>query len=84
MCILYKPCPKDAAYAFPLYLDYLFTRRRALNSFPYISLYKIKRPLVGLFLGRNYFRAQYSQTMSKGCCMSNIRVFGMLVCEKII
>jgi len=30
-------------------------------------------------LGRFYFYAQNLQTMSQGCCMSNIRVFGLPV-----
>jgi len=31
---VYKPCLQDAAKEIPLYLDYWFTRRRALNVFP--------------------------------------------------
>jgi len=42
----------------------------------------MKRPLVGPFLGGIYFYAQTLQTMSQGCCISNIRVFGMPVHEK--
>jgi len=77
---------KDAAYMYeiPLYLDYLFMRRRALNVFPYISLCKMKHPLVGPILGGFYFYMQRLQTMSKGCCMLDIRVFGMTVHEKKI
>jgi len=63
-------------------LDYWFTRGRALNVFPYISLCKKKCPLVGPFLGGIYFYAQTLQTMSQGCCIANIRVFGMPVHEK--
>jgi len=44
---LYKPCLKDAANEIPLYLDYWFMRKRALNRFTYISLCKMKRSLVG-------------------------------------
>jgi len=51
MCKVYKPCLKDAAYEFLLYLDYWFMRRRAFNAFPYITLCKMKHPLVGPFLG---------------------------------
>jgi len=60
-------------------LDYWFMRRRALNVFPYISIRKIKRPVVGPIVGRFYFYVQTSQTMPQGCCMSNIWVFGMPV-----
>jgi len=55
-----------------------------LNVFPYISLCKMKRPLVGPFLGGFYFYVQILQTMSQGCCMSNIRLFGQPVREKKI
>jgi len=55
-----------------------------LNVFPYISLCKMKRPLVGPYLGGFYFYVQTLQTMSQGCCMSNIRVFGVPVHEKKI
>jgi len=81
---LYKTCLKDAEYEISLYLDYWFTRRRTLNEFSNISLCKIKCPLVGPFLGGFYFYAQTLQTMSLGCCMSNIGVFGMPVHEKKI
>jgi len=43
----------------------------------------MKRPLVGPFFGRFYFYMQSLQTMSHGCWMSNIRVFGLPVHEKI-
>jgi len=33
--------PKDAAYEIPLHLEYLFTRRRVLHVFTYISLCKM-------------------------------------------
>jgi len=44
----------------------------------------MKRPLVGPFLGGFYFYAHVLQTMPQGCCISNIRVFGMPVHEKIV
>jgi len=84
MCRFYKPCLKDAAYEIPLCLDYWFMRRRALNVFPYIILCKMKRPLVGPILGGFYFYVRSLQTMSQGCCISNIRVFEMPVHEKKI
>jgi len=37
----------------------------------------MKRPIVGGF----YLHVQTLQTMSQGCCMSNIRVFGLPVHE---
>jgi len=83
MLWLYKPCLKDAAYEIPLYLDYWFMRRRAFNVFPCISLCQIKRPLVGPILGGFYFYLQSLQTMSQGCCISNIRVFEKPVHKKI-
>jgi len=43
----------------------------------------MKHLLVGPFLGGFYFYAQILQTMSHGCCISNIRVFEMPVHEKI-
>jgi len=46
---------KDAAYEIPLHLNYWFTRRIALHVFPCISQCKMKRPLIGAFLGGNYF-----------------------------
>jgi len=52
---LYKSFLKDAAYEIPLYLDHWFMRKRALNVFPYISLFKMKRPLAGPVLGGFYF-----------------------------
>jgi len=39
-------------------------------------------PPSGPFLGGFYFYAQTLQTMSQGCFMSNIRVFGLPVQEK--
>jgi len=83
MCELYKPCLKDAADEIHLHLDYWFMRRRGLHVFPYISLCKIKCPLMGPFFGWFYFYVQILQTISKGCCMSNIRIFGLPVHEKI-
>jgi len=58
MCKLYKPCLKDVAHEIPLYLEYLFTRRRALYVLPYLSLCKTKCPLVGPILGGFYLYAQ--------------------------
>jgi len=78
----YKPCLKDAVYKLHLHLDYWFMRRRGLHVFNCISLCKMKRSLVGPFLGGFYFYAQPLQTMSQGCCMSNIRVFRLPVHEK--
>jgi len=43
----------------------------------------MKCPLVGPFLGGFYFYAQSLQTMSQECCMSDIRVFGIPLHEKI-
>jgi len=56
-CKLYKIDLKDAAYDIILHLDYWFTRKRGLHVhvFPYISLCKMKRPLVGPFFGRILF-----------------------------
>jgi len=65
---LYKLCLKDAAYEILLHLDYWFTWKRGLPVFPYVSLCKMKRPLVGPFWGGFYFYAQNLQTMSQGCC----------------
>jgi len=59
-----------------LYIWNIGSRDEVLHVFPYISLCKMERPLVGPFLGRFYFYVQTLQTMSQGCCMSNIRVFG--------
>jgi len=59
---IYKFCPKDTAYEIPLYLDYWFTRT-AFNVFPYISLSKIKHPLVGPLFGGVYFYAHTLQTV---------------------
>jgi len=84
MRIVYKSCLKDYEYEIPLHLDYWFTRIRGLHVFPYISLCKLKCPLVGPFLGGFYFYVQTLQTMSQGSCLSNIRVFGMSVHEKKI
>jgi len=50
--------------------------------FPYISLCKMKRPLVGPFLGGFYFYAQTLLIMSKGCCIWNSFSFGLLVHKK--
>jgi len=44
----------------------------------------MKRPVVGPFLGGFYFYEQTLQTMSQGCSMLNIRVFGLPVHEKKI
>jgi len=46
-----------------------FWRVSVLNLFPYINLHvcKMKRPLVGTFLGGFYFYVQTLLTMSKGC-----------------
>jgi len=44
----------------------------------------MKRPLVGPFMGGFIFYVQTLQTMSQGCCMSNIRVFGMPIHEEKI
>jgi len=49
---LYIPYLEDAACEILLYLDYWFTGRRALNALPYISLLKMKRPIVGPLLRR--------------------------------
>jgi len=77
MCKLYKPCLKDAAYQFPLYLNC----RHEKKSFKYLC--KMKHPLVGSFLCGFYFYAQTLQNiLSKGFWKSNIRVFGMPVHEK--
>jgi len=46
---LYKSCLKGAAYGINLDLDHWFMRKRGLHGFPYINLYKTKRPLVGHF-----------------------------------
>jgi len=70
MCKVYSPCLKDAAYGIPLHLEYWFTRRRVLHVFSYISLCKMKRPLVWPFLGGFYLYVQTLQIMSQGCCMS--------------
>jgi len=51
---LCKQCLKDAAYGIPLHLDYWFMRR-ALNVFPYISLCKMRHPLVGAIFGQILF-----------------------------
>jgi len=59
-------------------------RRRAFDVLPYICLCKMKRPLDGPILGGFYFYAQTLQTISQGCCISNIRVFGMPVHKKKI
>jgi len=53
-----------------------------LIVFPYMSLCKMKRPLVGPFLGRFNFYAQSLQHISKGCCVWNSFTFGVLVHEK--
>jgi len=47
----YKPCLKYAFHEIPLYLDYCFMRRRALNVLSYKAYVKIMHPLVGPFLG---------------------------------
>jgi len=54
------------------------------NVFSFLSLCKTKRPLVGPILSGFDLYAQSLKTMSKGCCISNIRVFGMPVHEKKI
>jgi len=59
-----------------------FWRVSILNVFPYTSLCKMKRPLVGPFLGEFYFNAQSLLTMSKGCCIGNSFPFGVMVHEK--
>jgi len=63
------PFPKDASYQIWFKSVQWFSRVNVLNVFPYISLCKMKRPLVGPFFGRFYFHAQSLQTMSKGCCI---------------
>jgi len=65
-------------------INSLVLESERLNAFPYITICKIKRPLVRPFLGRFNFYAQTLQTMTNGCCMSNIRVFGLPVHEKKI
>jgi len=57
--------------------------RRGLHVFPYLSLCKMKCPLVVPILGRFYFYAQTLQTMSQGCCISKIRVFEMPFMKRI-
>jgi len=57
---VYKPHLKDAAYEIHLHLDYWFMRRRGLHAFPYTSLCKKKRPLVGSFMGKLYFYVQFT------------------------
>jgi len=74
-----KECSIWNSFTFGL----LVHKKKALNVFPYINLCKMNSPLVGPFLGGIYFYAQTLQTMSQGCCISNIRVFGMPVHEKI-
>jgi len=66
---LYEPCLQDAAYEIPLYLDYWFMRRTALNVFPYVSLSKMKSLLTWSFFGEICFYVQTLQTMSTGCCI---------------
>jgi len=89
-CKLESPFPKDASYQIWLKSVQWFWRRShflkmsILDVFPYISLCKMKHPLVGPFLGGFYFYVQTLQTMPQGCCMSNIRVFGLPVHEKKI
>jgi len=84
MCNLYKPRLKDAEYEIPFYLDYWFMRRRALNVFPYISLCKMKRPLVGPFLADFIFMESLYKPCPKDAVCHDIRVFGMPVREKKI
>jgi len=81
---LESPFPIDASYQIWFKSVQWFWRVSILNVFPYISLCNMKRPLVRPFLGGFYFYAQTLQTMPQGCCMSNIRVFGLPVHDKKI
>jgi len=73
-CKLYKPCLQNAVYKIPLYLDYLFMRRRALNVFPYISLCKMKRTY-----GRStpYHNTSHQRRAYKNICLT----WGSYVCK---
>jgi len=44
-----KPCLKNVPYEIPLYLDYWFMKRRALNVFHKINLCKMKHPRGAIF-----------------------------------
>jgi len=52
-------------------------------TLPYISLCKIMFTLKEPLLAGFYFYVQNLQTMSQGCCLTNITVFGMKVHKKI-
>jgi len=73
---LYKPCLKDVAYEIPLYFGLLVHEKNSFG-FPYISLCKIKSPLVAKFI---FMRSL--QTLFQGCCIYNSFVFGLMVHEK--
>jgi len=83
-CKLKSPFAKDDSYQIWFKSVQWFLKVSVLNAIPYISLCKMKHPLVGPFLCSFYFYVNSLQTMSQGCCMSNIRVFGLPVYEKKI
>jgi len=77
------PIPQRYSYQIWFKSVQWFWRISVLNVFSYLSLCKIRRPLVGSFSGESYFYFPSLQSMSQGCCISNIRVFQTPVHEKI-
>jgi len=78
---LNKPYPKDATYGISLYLEYWFTRRRALNVFPYLTLCKIQHPYIAIFMDL-FLIAMFTNHVLRMLYVK-YRVFGKPVHEKI-